>query len=266
MKWAVREECIQRAHRSPRDVAPGGEDQPLSPSGIAASAVPLVVVDSPTSRLQTTRCFTKPRRRSAKNARWSFRSVRRIGEWPRQWRDDIGEDQSCGWIGRQFPIEGLDGRLLCSETTGTASPDDKLGIKRSPGPWPSLPCRVLDRTELHLGDRMMPIAPLRGRREADDCSGPAPREYTLKGHRGHVVTLVDDHLAIGSHPIVHAVLRVTLWSMATSSRPVLLFPAADLSDRCIRDPEEHGELRFPLIQEGPPVDEHQVLHRRWATR
>ena len=73
-----------------------------------------------------------------------------------------------------------------------------------------------------------------------------------------MVAFVNDHLAVSCHPIVHAVLAGDALEHGYIEQPCrLLLPAANLPDRRLLDPEEHRELHLPLIQERPPVDEHQ---------
>jgi len=64
-----------------------------------------------------------------------------------------------------------------------------------------------------------------------------------------VVTLVDDHLAIGSHPIVHAVLAGDALEHGHVEPPVTFCFRGRSLRSCIRDPE-NMRVALSLIQEG----------------
>src|SRR5512136_441661 len=104
----------------------------------------------------------------------------------------------------------------------------------------------------------MSVTPLRSSREADNVPGPDLGEHALEGDRGHMMAFVDDHLAVGCNPIIHAVLAgdaLEHGHIEASGR--MLLSAADLPDGHLVDVEEQGELHLPLIQERPTMDEHQ---------
>jgi hypothetical protein len=66
--------------------------------------------------------------------------------------------------------------------------------------------READRAELHLGDRMMTIAPLRRGRQPDDVPRLDLRKNALERGCRQVMALVDDHLAIVGNQVSDGVL------------------------------------------------------------
>ena len=119
----------------------------------------------------TTRWRTKRSSRSARNWRWSLRSVSRIGERPSCDRpDDVVEDQPVArLVGGELAVVVLDGAggVLGSKHEAGLAHDQPV----VEGPLRGLALRVdrePHRAELHLGDRVVPVAALRRRGQPDD--------------------------------------------------------------------------------------------------
>ena len=60
-----------------------------------------------------------------------------------------------------------------------------------------------DRTELHVGDRVVPVSPLRSGSESGDVTRFGFAEYTLEGNCGNVVALVHDDMPVLANEVVH---------------------------------------------------------------
>ncbi len=94
--------------------------------------------------------------------------------------------------------------------------------------------REPDGPALHVDDRLVSVAPVGRGGEARDVPGLHLAQNALEGSRGHVMTLVDDHVTVGRDdvvdgPIAHEALEHGHIE-ATAGRPL---SAPDLPD-CLR--------------------------------
>src|SRR5262249_3950304 len=109
--------------------------------------------------------------------------------------DDIIQDELVALlVCCERRIQLLDGGHLSARILEACLTNDELV---SEGALRRLALRVdreTDRSELHLGDRMVAIAPLRCRRQSHDVTGFGLREHALERDRREMMTLVDDHL------------------------------------------------------------------------
>ena len=129
----------------------------------------------------------------------------------------------------------------------------------SEGPLCRLALRVdgeADGPELHLRDGMVPITPMRSRRQADDVAGLRLREHALERDGWEVVALVDDYLAV----VRDDILNLLLADEALYHRDVeLAIPGflarSDLPDLLRLDAQEERQLRQPLVEKRPSVDQ-----------
>ncbi len=118
--------------------------------------------------------------------------------------------------------------------------------------------REANGTELHLGDRMMPVAPLVGSRQSDDGASLDLREDTFQRSRGQVVALIHDHLSIPADQIRNALLAHEALDHRHINPPGRRALArADLANLFRLDSEKDGELGDPLVEEGAAMDQDQ---------
>ena len=213
------------------------------------------------------------RRRVAKYSRWSLRSVSRIGERPSSRApDDVVEDQP---VPRARPRRA---RRRAPGCLGSSrAPDARRPVSRTIEP-------VLERAPRRLrswrrprsapgpscisSDRMVPVAALRRRRQADDVAGLDLGEDPLerdRRERGGTRRRSPGRSPRRGRPPRPS--RTRLWIIATSSRPVgLALACADLADLLRVDAEEHRELREPLVEERLPMDQDERAARRVRRR
>ena len=118
------------------------------------------------------------------------------------------------------------------------------------------------RAELHLGDRMMTVAPLRRRGKPDDVPGLYLAKHALELHRGEVMALVDDHLTVAGDEIGDGVLaHEALDHRDVDAARGRALRTSDLPDLLSIEAEEQRELRQPLIEKGLSMDEDQRAAR-----
>ena len=119
-----------------------------------------------------------------------------------------------------------------------------------------------DRTALHEDDWMMAILPRNRRRQAEDKTSLRSADDLFEAARRQVVTFVDDHVPIVTDAIVHDAFA----DEALNDGHIDAARSA-----CVRPPpirpidfagtfRNVGETLDPLIQELPPMHEHQRIH------
>jgi hypothetical protein len=104
-------------------------------------------------------------------------------------------------------------------------------------------------TEVHLCDRVMPVAALRRRREPNDLPGLRLTQDALELHGRQVMTFVDDDLPvardeIGDRVLLHEALDHRHVHATRRCAP----RARDLAHFLAVDAEKESKLREPLIQ------------------
>ena len=115
-----------------------------------------------------------------------MRSVSRIGERPSSRApDDVVEDELVALlVARERGVELLDARRRSARRRPEAglAHDERCSNGRCAA-WLFAIDGEADRPELHLGDRMMPVAPLRRRRQTDDVARLHLGQHALERDR-----------------------------------------------------------------------------------
>jgi len=174
--------------------------------------------------------------------------------------DDVIQDQIVSpLVGCQSAVDLLNPRLLRSPVQAEGCfADDQLMAERPP-------CRLTLRVhheahgpELHAQDRVVPIAAVGRRREAQDVAGAHLAEYTLERNRRNVVTLVDDDVSVAGHDILDTSLPDQALDHGDVQPAVgLSLASADPPDFLLPEAQEHRQLRDPLVEERPSVNHDQ---------
>jgi len=157
-------------------------------------------------------------------------------------------------MSREGGIELLDrGNVLLARPLEAGLADDQPLCKGRC----SLASRVdgeANKFELHLRDGMLAVAALRSGRQSDEIAGLRLGQHPLERDCGQVVALVDYDLAVGAHGRIDPALP----HQALDHRDVEPtvrgpLPRADPTDLPRPEAQEHGELRHPLLEQGPAV-------------
>ena len=171
-------------------------------------------------------------------------------------RDHVVQDQLVALLVRgECRVELLDARRSCAgrRPEGRLSHDETV-LERPAGRLALRVHREADRPELHLGDRMLAVAPLRRRGQADHVAGLHLGQHPLERDGRHVVALVHDHLAIARDQVGDlASAHEALDHRHVEAAVRRAFPAADLADGLGLDAQEERELGAPLVEERPAV-------------
>jgi hypothetical protein len=172
--------------------------------------------------------------------------------------DDVVQDQAVPvLVPSQGGVQSLDplGRIERASDEGRVAHDQSV-LERTSGRLTLGVDGEPDRTELHLEDRVEPVPPSRRRREAGQVASLHLGEDPLERDRGDVVALVDDHVAVARHDVVHSPLPdETLEHGDVEPTRRLALARTDLADRFRVEAEEHPELGYPLVEERLPMNE-----------
>src|SRR6266511_88346 len=121
--------------------------------------------------------------------------------------------------------------------------------------------REANGPELHLDDRVVPIAPVGRRGEAEDKTRLDLREDAPERTRRDVVALIHDDVAVSGDDVVDLALpNEALDHRDVDPARALPLPAPDDTDLLARDPEELRQLRDPLVEKRLPVDKDERAH------
>jgi hypothetical protein len=122
--------------------------------------------------------------------------------------EHVAEDHPIArFIGRQDSVELLDARVLAQlREAEPRLPNEKSMLERTCRGVPLGFHREAHGTELHLEDRLLAIATLWRGRQPQHVASLGLGEHALERHRGHVMTLVNDHLAVACYEVVDGVL------------------------------------------------------------
>ena len=177
---------------------------------------------------------------------------------------DVSQDEPVAvLVSRQCRVERLDpieGFLATGAKHRLA--DHQAVIERPPSRIAAGVNRKAHRAKLHLGDRVKTIPPTGRGRQAGQEACLHLRQHPLEGHGGDVVTLIDNYVAVGRHQIVDAVQPdETLDHRHVQAAVGGVLPGANLADGLGSEPEEHGQLGNPLIEEWLPVDQDECAAR-----
>ena len=116
--------------------------------------------------------------------------------------------------------------------------------------------------KLHGHYGIMPVTPMRRRREPDDVVRLDFVEHTFERHRRHVVTFVDNHLPIARDDVINAVLADQALDHGDVNPPGTdAVAAADLADLFLVHSQEHRQLSPPLVQERLPMHQDERAAR-----
>ncbi len=117
---------------------------------------------------------------------------------------------------------------------------------------------MANRTALHEDDRMVAVLACDGRRQAHDESRLGLARHLLETVRRQVMALVDDHMAVLSDAVIDdAFPDETLNDGDIEQSGRAVSPAADSTDRFRRHIEERREPLDPLVEQLPPMHEHE---------
>lgn len=126
-------------------------------------------------------------------------------------------------------------------------------------------CRRRRRTQprraaLHHDDRVVAILADRGGGESEHVPRRGRLENAFEAHRGDVMALIDDHVAVaqdlvGHGPPMHEALEHRHVDLTRDPTPT----SADLTQRIIRELEERRKLLPPLVKEVTSVDDDEGI-------
>ena len=113
-------------------------------------------------------------------------------------------------------------------------------------------------TALHEDDGMVSVLPRHRRGQAQDESRLRAADDLLEAVRRQVVTFIDDHLAVVAHAVVHHTVANEALNDGHIEQPGrCVAAAADSTYRLCRHVQEGRETLDPLVEQLPPMHEHQ---------
>jgi len=174
--------------------------------------------------------------------------------------DDVLDDTAVsGVVIRQHPVDLLDaGSCARSNQAESAIAHDESVIKRPVRGLASGVHPEANGAQLHLGDGLMSVAPLRCRGEPNDVARLHLGEYPLERDRWQMVALIDDDVPIVSDQIVDLILAnqaLDHGDVESTVGPALA--TSDSANLLLVDIEENRKLGNPLFEERLAVDENK---------
>jgi hypothetical protein len=110
--------------------------------------------------------------------------------------------------------------------------------------------REANRPQLHLDDRMMPIAPLGRRGQTGHVLGFDVRKHPFERNSRNMVTLVYDYVAVGGDNVVYRLTpRQALQHGDIEMAVGLALPTSDSTHRFGFNSKKQGKLSHPLIEQ-----------------